>query len=98
MFKECKDQTDIKIIRNLLDQYFNTVKYTFCDQIPKMTMFYLVSNMERQIYTNLFEITAKDENFIINLLKEPGIIGQQRTKLDKFKNKLVQAKKILSII
>lgn len=98
MFKECKDQTDIKIIRNLLDQYFNTVKYTFCDQIPKMTMFYLISNMERQIYTNLFEITAKDENFIINLLKEPGIIGQQRTKLDKFKNKLIQAKKILSEI
>jgi hypothetical protein len=96
MFRECKNQTDINIIRSLLNQYFNTVKYTFCDQIPKMSMFYLVSNIERQIYKELFEITAKDENYIANLLEEPGIIGQQRNKLDKFKNKLIQAKKILS--
>jgi len=96
MFRECKNQTDINIIRSLLDQYFNTVKYTFCDQIPKMCMFYLVSNIEREIYRDLFEITAKDENYIANILEEPGTIGQQRNKLDKFKNKLIQAKKLLS--
>jgi len=96
MFKECKSQTDINIIRNLLNQYFNTVKYTFCDQIPKMTMFYLVSNIERQIYVELFEITTNDENYIANILEEPSIIGQQRIKLDDFKNKLLQAKKLLS--
>jgi len=96
MFRECKNQTDINIIRSLLDQYFNTVKYTFCDQIPKMSMFYLVSNIEREIYRDLFEITAKDENYIANILEEPGTIGQQRNKLDKFKNKLIQAKKLLS--
>lgn len=96
MFKECKNQTDINIIKSLLNQYFNTVKYTFCDQIPKMSMFYLVSNIERQIYKDLFEITAKDENYIANILEEPGTIGQQRIKLDKFKNKLIQAKKLLN--
>lgn len=96
MFKEYKNPSDINIIKSLINQYFNTVKYSFCDQIPKMTMYYLISNIEKQIYTNLFEITSKDEIFIATILEEPGVIGEQRAKLDKFRTKLRRAKKLLS--
>ena len=96
MFKEYKNPNDINIIRSLINQYFNTVKFTFCDQIPKMTMYHLVSNIEKKIYTNLFEITSKDEIFIATILEEPGEIGEQRAKLDKFRTKLNRAKKLLS--
>lgn len=94
LFKKSFENNNISIIEKLLSEYFNTVKSTFKDQIPKYIMYFMVSNIQNIIHSKLFELLTNDKNINL-LLEEPTNIHKKRKDLENKKLKLYKAKSSL---
>ena len=83
-------------IRILLDNYFNTVKLSVSNIIPKIIMYFSIKNIEDEIYNGLFNNISK--NKISEILRENPSINNKRHILIENKKKMINAIEILSDI
>ena len=90
-----KEPNDIKIIEELINQYFDTVKFTFNNNIPKIIMYSLVLKVEKEVFSNLF-LFISNKLTPEEILKEPNEIDKERKKLEHFRTKLITAQRILT--
>ena len=81
-------------IRILLDNYFNTVKLSVSNIIPKIIMYFSIKNIEDEIYNGLFNNISK--NKISEILRENPSVNNKRHILIENKKKMVNAIEILS--
>jgi len=94
LFKKSFESDNQKIIEKLLISYFETVKCTFVDQIPKLIMCFMVSKIEKNINSELFKLSNVTDN-VGTLLEEPSAIHNERMKYIEDREKLEKAKKSL---
>ena len=80
-------------IRLLLNNYFETVKISMANIMPKIIMYFSIKNIEKEITNNLFNQLSKSN--ISDILKETPLIEEKRQHLLSNKNKLESAKKII---
>jgi replication fork clamp-binding protein CrfC len=85
-------EVEPRIIRTLLIAYFETVKRTIENSVPKTIMCFFVKKIEKQISSNLLEKSSGD---ITNLLEESGEKATKRTVLEKQKAKIETARKAI---
>lgn len=94
LFKKSFESDNIKIINKLLIEYFQTVKSTFKDQLPKMIMFFMITDIENTIHSKLFELLTSEDNISL-YLQEPNDVHSKRLNLENNQNKLIKAKESL---
>lgn len=87
-------QIDNSVFRNLINSYFTTVKKNMADRVPKMIMYYLVTNTENAIYSTLFERIIQKKT-LSELLEESPNISEKRKRLEKQKAQIDAAKALL---
>ena len=76
-----RELMEINIIKNLMVSYFNVVKKTFCDMVPKTIMCFLVNKTkeisEQEMITHLY----KSNEDVKKLLQEDPAISEKRKEL-----------------
>ena len=76
-----REWMEINIIKNLMVSYFNVVKKTFCDMVPKTIMCFLVNKTkeisEQEMITHLY----KSNEDVKKLLQEEPAISEKRKEL-----------------
>ena len=76
-----REWMEINIIKNLMVSYFNVVKKTFCDMVPKTIMCFLVNKTkeisEQEMITHLY----KSNEDVKKLLQEDPAISEKRKEL-----------------
>jgi dynamin 1-like protein len=94
MFREMLSESGVEPdkIRELLVSYFDTVKKTMRNVVPKAIMFHLVKNVEREMSTLLFDVINKEEVGFI--LKEKSDVNDKRVLFENYKKKIVAVKKL----
>ena len=95
LYIKYKEPNDIKIIEELINQYFDTVKFTFNNNIPKIVMYSLVLKVEKEVFSNLF-LFISNKMAPEEILKEPDKIDKERKNLEHFRTKLITAQRILT--
>ena len=89
------NQSQPVIINKLINTYMNTVKETISDQVPKITMCFMVDLFLNKLYSILFEQLGKHD--VNTLLSELPEVEQKRKYYVKQQEQIQQAKKILHI-
>lgn len=89
-----REQMETDLIRNLITSYFNIVRETIADQVPKAIMHLLVnfskSNVQNRLVTELY----KEELFDV-LLYEDENLAQEREKCSKLLQVYKEANRII---
>ena len=93
MFSKFQHPLDINIMREILVQYFNSIKIVLQHTIPKTIMLFLVRKVENSLRTKLYENIQKKD--FIDLLSESTEQNEKRNKLNSVLTRLQSAKKIL---
>ena len=88
-----KNIIDPNGMRNLLTTYYNTVKETLQNNVPKAIMLFLVKRSKDQVATALFDTLTKEP--IGDLLEEPGDINKKREEYHTQKSNLFAIKKTI---
>jgi len=85
-----REKLETEVIKLLLDSYFNIVKRTICDMVPKAIMLNLVSytkeNMQRELLSALYKSQS-----LKDALKESDYIVNRRNECKKMIEVLAQA-------
>lgn len=89
-------ESQIKIMQKLIKNYYNTVKISFANIIPKYIMLIMIKNTISLLPSKLHE-TIKSEN-IDNILREYEDINEKRLYLNKSNSKMNNAKKLIKQI
>ena len=89
------DTTNINNIQTIIYIYFDTVKNTFRNTIPKIIMHHLIQNFIKNISYILIENISN--NNILELLEEDTNINKERNKLINEKNHIESIKQTLYI-
>ena len=93
-FTNSKDDYCTKII-NLLDIYYKSISEELKCNIPKLIMYYFIKNLNDFIKNNLYSLIMEDTT---GLLDEDNEFKNEKNKLIKLRNSLVESKKIISSI
>lgn len=92
-----REYVEIEIIKLLLTSYFNIVKRTVSDLIPKSIMFHLVSyskeEMQRALLADLYKAELSEE-----LLKESDSVVSRRKEVKKMIGALQHADEIINSV
>ncbi|KAG4303684.1 hypothetical protein PCK1_000202 [Pneumocystis canis] len=80
-----RQQLEVNLIRSLIISYFNTVKETIQDQVPKAIMHFLVNHCKQNLQNNLISELYKEELFN-DLLYEDEALAMEREKFQKLLN------------
>ena len=83
----------VKLMRKLLNFYYNHVIHCLQDSIPKCIMLFLVKKTEDSLSTNLYE-KIKNEN-VEKVLLEYDDIHSQRMDIEKSNRELYSARKLI---
>ncbi|KAG5439814.1 hypothetical protein PCANB_000096 [Pneumocystis canis] len=87
-----RQQLEVNLIRSLIISYFNTVKETIQDQVPKAIMHFLVNHCKQNLQNNLISELYKEELFN-DLLYEDEALAMEREKFQKLIMDIVKFKK-----
>ena len=92
-----REYVDIEIIKLLLSSYYNIVKRTVADMVPKAIMLHLVSytkeEMQKALLQDLYKPDLSEE-----LLKESDSIVQRRRDVKRMIEALQRADDIISTV
>lgn len=89
-----REQMETDLIRNLITSYFNIVRETVADQVPKAVMHLLVNFSRSNIQNRLVAELYKEELFD-TLLYEDENLAQEREKCSKLLQVYKEANKII---
>lgn len=92
-----REQIEVEVIRMLITSYFNIVKRTVIDMIPKATMLHLVSNakdsLQRELLKELYQSEVMNE-----LMRESDHVVTRRKECVKMIGALEQASEIIATV
>ena len=89
-----REQMETDLIRNLITSYFNIVRETVADQVPKAIMHLLVNFSKMNVQNRLVAELYKEELFD-TLLYEDENLAQEREKCSKLLHVYKEANKII---
>ena len=87
------NSNNTQILRNLCQEYFNSINYVIQHSIPKCIMLFLVKNTQNKIQSLLFNKT-NDKKYLGFLVEDPEQ-HQKRIKYNSYKEKLSLSLKVL---
>lgn len=87
------NSNNTQILRNLCQEYFNSINYVIQHSIPKCIMLFLVKNTQNKIQSLLFNKT-NDKKYLDFLVEDPEQ-NQKRIKYNSYKEKLSLSLKVL---
>ena len=90
-----REWMEINIIKNLIVSYFNVVKKTFCDMVPKTIMCFLVNKTKEISEQDMITQLYKSNEDVKKLLQEDPAICEKRKEL---KDNLAFLKSSLNIL
>ncbi|KAK5111049.1 hypothetical protein LTR62_005424 [Meristemomyces frigidus] len=89
-----REQLETELIRRLISNYFNIVRESIADQVPKAVMHLLVNfskdSVQNRLVSELYRETLFDE-----LLYEDDVVRQERSKCEKLLSTYKEAAKII---
>ncbi|CAG8249824.1 unnamed protein product [Penicillium olsonii] len=90
-----RESTEVEVIKLLITSYFNIVKRTMIDMVPKAVMYTLVQftkdEMQRELLENMYRTNELDE-----LLKESDYTTRRRKECQQMVESLGRASEIVS--
>lgn len=89
-----RELLETDLIRTLIHSYFNIVRETIADQVPKAIMFLLVNHSKEVIQNRLVSELYREE-FFGDLLYEDDGIKNEREKCEKLLQTYKEAAKIV---
>jgi len=89
-----REALETELIRRLISNYFNIVRETIADQVPKAVMHLLVNN-SKDVVQNRLVSTLYKESLFEELLYEDDAVRQEREKCEKLLNTYREAAKII---
>lgn len=89
-----REQMETDLIRNLITSYFNIVRETVADQVPKAIMHLLVNYSKSNVQNRLVAELYKEELFDV-LLYEDENLAQEREKCSKLLQVYKEANRII---
>lgn len=90
-----REQMETELIQRLISSYFNIVRETIQDQVPKAVMHFLVNHSKEAIQNRLVTELYK-EDFFSDLLYEDDAIKAERVKCERLLKTYREAAKIIS--
>lgn len=90
-----REQMETELIQRLISSYFNIVRETIQDQVPKAVMHFLVNHSKDAIQNRLVTELYK-EDFFGDLLYEDDAIKAEREKCERLLKTYREAAKIIS--
>lgn len=87
------NEIDITILKKILNEYFNSVKEIIKHNIPKVIMYYLVREIEKEL--NVYSLNNIQKNNYLQLFSEENDIQKQRSKYTSINDILNKTKKTL---
>lgn len=95
MASHTREEMETALIRNLIQSYFNIVRQTIQDLVPKAIMHFLVNNSSQQVQNRLVSSLYKPPLFK-SLLNEDEAIVAERTRVKALLDAYKDAFKTLS--
>ncbi|EMR11681.1 hypothetical protein PNEG_00118 [Pneumocystis murina B123] len=92
-----RQQLEVNLIRSLIISYFNSVRETIQDQVPKAIMHFLVNYCKKCLQNKLVTELYREE-FFDDLLYEDETLTMEREKIQKLLNVYKQALKYINEI
>ncbi|KAI7240610.1 dynamin GTPase [Hortaea werneckii] len=92
-----REALETELIRRLISNYFNIVRETIADQVPKAVMHLLV-NHSKDVVQNRLVSELYRENLFEELLYEDDAVRQEREKCEKLLNTYREAAKIIACV
>lgn len=89
-----REALETELIRRLISNYFNIVRETIADQVPKAVMHLLV-NHSKDVVQNRLVSELYRESLFEELLYEDDAVRQEREKCEKLLNTYREAAKII---
>lgn len=83
-------------MRTLINSYFDTVKKSISDRVPKEIMLHYIRCMENDISETLFDKLTRSPVPIAKLLEEPPHIAEKRRKLNEQKAQITNVKSLFT--
>lgn len=90
-----REQMETELIRRLISSYFNIVRETIADQVPKAIMHFLVNHSKDAVQNRLVTELYK-EDYFSDLLYEDDAIKAEREKCEKLLKTYKEAAKIVA--
>lgn len=90
-----REQLETELIRRLINSYFNIVRETIADQVPKAIMHLLVNHSKDAVQNRLVTELYR-EDFFNDLLYEDDNIKAEREKCEKLLETYRQAARIVN--
>lgn len=90
-----REQMETELIQRLISSYFNIVRETIQDQVPKAVMHFLVNHSKDAIQNRLVTELYK-EDYFSDLLYEDDAIKAERVKCERLLKTYREAAKIIS--
>ncbi|KAF8467722.1 Dynamin central region-domain-containing protein [Kalaharituber pfeilii] len=90
-----REQMETELIRRLISSYFNIVRETIQDQVPKAVMHFLVNHTKDAVQNRLVTELYREEYFS-DLLYEDDAIKAEREKCEKLLQTYKEAAKIVA--
>lgn len=92
-----KELLETSMIKKLIESYFNIVRKTIGDLVPKIIMAFLVQHSKKEIHRELVKQLYKEDRFDA-LLQEANDLPQKRARCLKIVTSLKRASNILNEI
>lgn len=89
------EKVEIQVIKSLISSYFDIVKKTFVDMVPKMIMHFLVIGFKDSLQNELIS-TLYRESLFSDLLKETDDVATKRQDCREMRDLLLKAMEIVN--
>ncbi|KAJ5148600.1 Vacuolar protein sorting-associated protein 1 [Penicillium atrosanguineum] len=93
--KKMRESTEVEVIKLLITSYFNIVKRTMIDMVPKAVMYTLVQFTKDEMQRELLEMMYRN-NELDDLLKESDYTVRRRKECQQMVESLGRASEIVS--
>lgn len=89
------EKVEIKIIKALITSYFDVVKKSYMDLVPKIIMHFLVNSFKESLQNELVSNLYRDQ-ILSELMRETADIAEKRTRCIEMKEFLNKAMEIVN--
>jgi len=89
------ERVEVNVIKTLIASYFDIVKKTFTDMVPKVIMHFLVNNFRESLQNELISRLYR-ESLFGDLLKETDDVEAKRMACKEMRDLLMSAMEIVN--
>ena len=90
-----QEKVEIQVIKTLISSYFDIVKKSFTDMVPKVIMHFLVNSFKDGLQNELIS-TLYRESLFTDLLKETDDVAEKRQACREMRDLLTKAMEIVN--